>query len=304
MRPFLLIGFLVALQGISHAGDEWLEKLHSPDIAARRAAIGGIQTLDDPRIPEACLPLLADKGNSIRRLAARAIGSRFDRIPSGRVKDYVAALKKCADTTDQGIAKAMCERAIGLLLRNYSSDQFSVSPDGRWVLYEQRRLPVIADTRSQSHALLSPVVAPDHFYADTIIVDGNVEKYEPPRQTGLLKLMMTNAPVADLFEPAWHPKSEAVAFSPYVQWRFFHPISIWRASDGECRTFDTHGALLPLLPKGWPHWSTTIEFVKWDGPCAVLHVYDCDPAAGDIAYDPVGVQIAVDIRTWKMSVVR
>jgi len=47
----------------------------------------------DSRIPEAMLSLLSDEGNSIRRLAARAIGSRWWQIPKEKTESYLNALQ-------------------------------------------------------------------------------------------------------------------------------------------------------------------------------------------------------------------
>jgi hypothetical protein len=302
MKIPLLAAAMIPL-ALSQAGESiWLARLHSPDIAERRAAIDEIQTLDDPGIAEACLPLLDDEGNSIRRLAARAIGSRFDQIPPARAKEYVAALQRCAETTPHDGAKQMCARAVGLLTRNYSSDQFSVSPDGKWVLYERRRLPVIADVKRQVHTLLLPMGSREYWGSADQVRDGGIVRGKLPPDSALLKLAITNAPVGDLFRPMWHPQSAAVAFSPVMQMKFCHPICIWRASDGEVRTWDV-AALQPILPKGWPHWGTMVEFLKWDGSRAVLRVYDVDPGEVERLRDPDGVQVAVDIRTWKMVLV-
>jgi hypothetical protein len=51
-----------------------------------------IGTSNDPRLPDACLPVLKKEGNSIRRLAARAIGSQWHQIPKDRVPVFTAAL--------------------------------------------------------------------------------------------------------------------------------------------------------------------------------------------------------------------
>jgi HEAT repeat protein len=57
--------------------DALLAQLKNPEPETRIAALRELQTSLDPRIPDAMLPLLSDEGNSIRRLAARAIGSRW-----------------------------------------------------------------------------------------------------------------------------------------------------------------------------------------------------------------------------------
>lgn len=301
--PVFALELFVVIHSTGAEVDDWFDRLGSPDIDVRRAAVDEIQTLDDPRIPAACLPLLDDEGNSIRRLAARAIGSRFAQIPPERVNEYVAVLRECAETTEHEGAKAMCQRAIGLLTRDYSSDQFSVSPDSHWVLYERRRLPVIADAQADVHTLLSPVM-PTMKYAreNEVVRNGDIVWDGSDRRSGLLKLMVTNRPVNELFDPVWHPRSEALAFSPVVQMKFYRPICLWRASDGEFTVWDVR-SFLPLLPGGWPHWSSIIDFVKWDGPLAVFHIYDCDDGGGE-PYDPEGVFVSVDVRDWKIDRIR
>ncbi|MGH8046026.1 MAG: HEAT repeat domain-containing protein [Chthoniobacterales bacterium] len=295
------MAFVISMQVRADPG--WLERLHSSDIAVRRAAMDEVQTLDDPRIPGECFALLDDEGESIRRLAARAIGSRFDQIPKRLVKDYIEALRWCGARGPEDVA-LMCKRAEGLLARDYSSDAFSTSPDGKWVLYERRRLPVIANVKRREHTLLSPVMPGREYWGNTTCVrDGNIVPQIPPhRGAGLLKLMITNAPVENLFVPSWQPRSLAVAFSPIVQMKFFHPVCIWRADDGALRVW-TVESFLPLLRGRFPHWSTTMDFEKWDGPVAVMRIYDCDDGGGG-AFDPQGVHVSVDIRTWKLAVVQ
>ena len=140
-RLFIILCMLAAVLDQSPAAitAEWIEALKSPEVGVRRRAIDQIQTIDDSRIPEACLPLLSDEGNSIRRQAARAIGSRFYQVPKNRVGIFVLALRKCAKAGPEDVT-LIAYRAIGLLTRKAASLAFSRSPDGRWVLYEQRRL--------------------------------------------------------------------------------------------------------------------------------------------------------------------
>ncbi|PYJ70326.1 MAG: hypothetical protein DME75_09420, partial [Verrucomicrobia bacterium] len=65
--------------------DALVAQLKTPEPHARIAALRDLQTSRDPRIPDAMLPLLSDEGNSIRRLAARAIGSRWWQISKEKV---------------------------------------------------------------------------------------------------------------------------------------------------------------------------------------------------------------------------
>lgn len=57
--------------------DRWLKDLASDDLMTRYAAMDKLQTSLDPRLPDACLAVLEKDGSSIRRRAARAIGSRW-----------------------------------------------------------------------------------------------------------------------------------------------------------------------------------------------------------------------------------
>ncbi len=195
----------------------------------------------------------------------------------------------------------MAERALGLLTADYSSEAFSKSPDGKWVLYERRRLPVIVSVPRQVHTLLLPEAKEGSFFRDeTLVRGGNIEDL-PGRHSSLLKLMVTNEPAADLFRPSWHPRSTAVAFSPTIQARFFRPICIWRASDGALKVW-TVKSFQALLGGRFPHWGTTMDFVKWNGPRAVIRIYDVDDGGGG-PYDPAGTCVSVDIRTWNVALV-
>lgn len=278
MKPVLalFVAFTLAARGETGAAKQ-IALLNSPDIAVRRAAVEAIQTLDDPAITAACLPLLKDEGLSIRRQAARAIGSRFFDVPPAQQKSYVDALKKCA-TAGPGDNTLLSERAIGLLTANYRFPSFSIGPKKKWVLYERRKLPVIAPVKGGEHLLLSPIWT----YGD--------EKPE------LLKLAVTNEPAADLFAPRWHPSGNAVAFTMILQRRFFHPIFIWVAGTKELKTLDPY-SLKPLLPARYPDWGTTSDFVRWDGDKAIIRIYDCQSQESDEPPNDPGVLISYDIKT-------
>lgn len=130
-----------------------LNQLRRPDLDARRDAIAGLQTSLDPRIPDACLPLLRSEGDSIRRLAARAIGSRWHQIPRKRVPEFTAALRGQLQSQHTGLVN-MARRGIALLERDYSGAMVSRSKSGRWVIYERRGLPCLIDTRTATEELL------------------------------------------------------------------------------------------------------------------------------------------------------
>src|SRR5260370_8602011 len=84
----------VAFQCAAASEDAFFLQLNSPDPDVRIAAVRELQTSLDPRIPDAMLPLLADEGSSIRRLAARAIGSRWWQIPKEKVPHLITPLRR------------------------------------------------------------------------------------------------------------------------------------------------------------------------------------------------------------------
>ena len=130
-----------------------LAGLKNPDPEVRVEALRALQTSLDPRIPEAVLPLLADAGNSIRRLAARAVGSRWWQIPKDRVPAFVAALKR-NEASEFDDEKNMVQRGTGLLTRSYGGKMLPRSSDGRWVIYERLGLPCLIDAKTGTEELL------------------------------------------------------------------------------------------------------------------------------------------------------
>ncbi|MES2925005.1 MAG: HEAT repeat domain-containing protein [Verrucomicrobiota bacterium] len=278
--PFVLLSLATASALLAAEPSPEIAKLASPDIAVRRAAVEAIQTLDDPGIPAACLPLLQDEGRSIRRQAARAIGSRFSDVPANQRKIYLAALKQCEALGPEDNA-LICQRAIGLLTGNFSFPSFSVGPRKKWVLYERRKLPVVTLVKSGNHELLSPVWTK---------WNGEPE---------VLKMTITNESADELFAPHWHSSGEAVAFTMILQRRFFHPIFVWAAGTADLKVLEPK-SLKPLLPPRYPNWGTTSDFVKWDGTKAVIRIYDCDAPDGPPPNDP-GVFISYDFKTGKLA---
>jgi len=97
-RAFIILTASVFLGFAIDCRSEWMDDLHCSNIGVRRSAIDAIQTIDDQRIPAACLPRLTDEGDSIRRQAARAIGSRFYQISNKDRGRYIQALEACAIT--------------------------------------------------------------------------------------------------------------------------------------------------------------------------------------------------------------
>ena len=294
------ITFFLTVRLCAGAPTDWIAQLHSPEIEVRRAAVDRIQTLDDARIPEACLPLLQDEGLSIRRQAARAIGSRSYEIPKRRLPEFLAALRQYRDTAPDD-DRTVAERALGLLSEDFSGPAFCVSPDKKWVLYEERRRPVIADTRLAKRQLLSPKVPlPDPFeFDDNTVVERGELVERPQVHSRLLKLMVTNETPASLFRPHWHPGSVALEIQPTIQRRFFAPICLWRSSDGSCRVFSV-ASFRSLYGKRFPHWATVMDFVKWQENKAIFKIYDCDVNDGE-PYDPKGILVSVDIGSWKIA---
>lgn len=258
-----------------------IAELSSPDVKVRRKAIETIQTLDDPAIPPACLPLLKDEGFSIRRQAARAIGSRFADIPKDQRKPYVDALKSCAKEGPENVT-LICQRAIGLLTENYKFPSFSVSPTKKWVLYERRRLPVIAPVKSGSHTLISPLA-----------IDFN-------GKPDLLKMMVTNESAEELFHPQWHPSGDALAFTMQLQRRFYTPVCVWSATSDKIVILEAR-SLKNVLPARYPAWGTTTEFARWIGDKAIVRVYDCDSDTGIMPQPDPGVFVSYDIKTGNIA---
>lgn len=298
------------------AATDWVAALSSADINVRREAVDRIQTLDDARIPAACLPLLHDEGLSIRRQAARAIGSRFYEIPKDQRPQFIAAMRqyrrqfppdsKPMDPSEPQGDQIVAERGLGLLTRDFSGPEFSVSPDKKWVLYEERRRPMIATADLSARQLLAPRLpagdsysgVPSHIEHGDIVED--VGDLQPIR---LLKLMITWVPNERLFKPRWQSESMALELQPDIQARFFTPACIWRSRDGAYRVF-TVDSFQRLYGKRYPHWGTTMDFVKWEGPKAVFKIYDCDSPGDGHPYDPKGILVSVNINDWKTAVVR
>ena len=171
------------------AVERHLSQVRSSDADARVEALRALLTSLDPRIPEAMLPLLSDEGNSVRRLAARAIGSRWWQIPQHRVPEFTAALKRNADSEFED-EQNMVARAVGLLNRDYAGKMFSRSPNKRWVIYERRGLPCLIDTETGTEELL-----------------GWTDQERP----GWLAPAWGNGPLDD--SAIWHPRAEAVALA-------------------------------------------------------------------------------------------
>ncbi|HEY8903110.1 MAG TPA: HEAT repeat domain-containing protein [Chthoniobacterales bacterium] len=303
---------LLALVASGNVRADWIADLQSPDPAVRRATIFRIQTSDDPRIPAACLPLLNDSGLSIRRLAARAIGSRFYQIPDADRPRYLAALEACLKNRkskpvsgtyhDVDDVTLMCQRAIGLLSRRYKSPPFSVSPGGEWVLYERRRCPVFAHIATQQHYLLQPL-DPNGYGPDNPYYPAD-ENETHPSETNILKTVDTNLPVAQLFAPHWRSDGNAAAFSlERLERRFYHPILVWTAATPSKVVVLDEAYFQPLLGTRYPQWGTTTDFVAWKGDKVLVRIYNCDFPDEGHPPDP-GVVVSYDLKTGKIALER
>lgn len=293
---FLCFAVLLLLASVDSYADS-IDDLKSPDVAVRRVAIDQIQTLDDPRIPAACLPLLNDEGHSIRRLAARAIGSRFYQIPDAERPRYLAAIQACLESRKGQPAEGnyaefdditlMCQRAIGLLTRRYDSPPFSVSPNGKWVLYERRRLPVIANVSNQQHYLLAPLEA-------------DIDEPDDASKKSILKTVETNLPAAQLFAPHWQPGGQALAFTlERLEKKFYHPILVWSAKAPSHVVVLDEPFFASVLERD-PQWGDTTEFVAWKADKALIRIYCAAYPAAGRPLDP-GVIVSYNVRTGKIA---
>ena len=155
--PWLLrVALLVSAPGAVSARDPVdapFVRLKDRDPEVRIAALRELQTSLDPRLPDALLDLLGDEGNSIRRLAARGVGSRWWQIPMERVPDFVKALRRNEKSEFEDEVN-MIHRALALLQRDYSGTMLARSPNKRWVIYERHGLPCLIDTTTDTEESL------------------------------------------------------------------------------------------------------------------------------------------------------
>lgn len=187
--------------------DLHLRDLHHANAEVRVEAVRALLTSLDPRIPDEMLRLLNDEGNSIRRLAARAIGSRWWQIPRARVPEFVAALKRNA-TREFEDEQNMVARAIGLLTREYTGKAFARSTNRRWVIYERLGLPCLIDTQNGTEELLG-------WKADG-------------RSGWILSALGNGQPEASAL---WQPGGEAVAFGILLS-RRESGVWVWKHRSG------------------------------------------------------------------------
>ena len=223
MKLNALLGILAILSGQYLYGQDaaqvtrLLNQLQHPDTEVRLEAIAQLQTSLDPRIPDACLPLLRGEGDSIRRLAARAIGSRWHQIPPERVKEYTAALKAQMESNHAGLVN-MARRGIALLTHDYTSDMLGRSKSKQWVIYERRGLPCLIDTKTLTEELLG---------------FGGEAK---------MRCAYSNEALAPTVK--WHPKKDMVAIE-IIMGRKFSTLWIWVHGKGlKQLTFDEQAMAL------------------------------------------------------------
>jgi len=221
------------------AADQWLKKLQHADPEVRLEAITVLQTSLDPRIPEACLPLLSKKGESVRRLAARAIGSRWHQIPRARIPVFTKALLALTRSENDGLAN-MARRGIALLERRYQGPMVSASPSGRWIVYERYKLPCVIDSSNSTEELLG---------------------YESGSN---LSCSWGNGPLADSLH--WNPRKDMVAMDMLESRR---SSSLWVWSDAAGLRQFTCDDLLKAATTSTDNveggFGQTSEFVAWKG---------------------------------------
>lgn len=185
-----------------------LGQLKSADVETRHHAMFELQTSLDPRIPDACLPVLGLEGDSIRRLAARAIGSRWHQIPRERLEVFAGALRSQLSSEHDGLVN-MARRGLALLNRDYRDAMVSRSRNGRWVVYERHGLPCLIGTQNETEELLG-FVGGDDDYASFSPAWGNSEV----------------APAT-----FWHPRKEMVALD-IILGRKATEVWVWRHGPG------------------------------------------------------------------------
>jgi hypothetical protein len=247
------VGF-IAFEIRANDIDQALRDMQSTDIDVRNGAVYDIAYSEDPRIPYACLPLLKDPGTSTQRIAARAIGSRFQFVKEEDISLFVKALKECLSEQDvflrtsrdgnRELTRLLCQRAIGLLTKNYDFPEvFSQSPNGRWVIYERRSCPVIVDTLTSEHRML-------------------------PKS---MKAFWQNIFPTECY---WNSDSSIVSLQ-ISRDRVTDNIWFYRVSDGRIWKLDpeeTRDRLGLNIPgSNYPR-STCLNFVRWEENRAIVHL--------------------------------
>jgi hypothetical protein len=160
LAAFFLLPAALADEEIENA----LRELKSPSPEVRVSGLRDLMTSLDPRIPDAVLPLLRDEGDSIRRLAARALGSRWWQIPEESRAEILRALEPNLRSPHED-ERQMAVRAVGLISRQRTAREpvFSLSPNKRWLVYERRGLPCIIDTENDTEELVGWEPLPESY---------------------------------------------------------------------------------------------------------------------------------------------
>lgn len=232
---------------VANPVDVYLPQLNDKDPDVRVEAVRQLLTSLDSRIPEAMLSLLTDEGNSVRRLAARAIGSRWWQIPKDKSENYVKALQGNLKTDEElEMEKNMAERAIGLLTRHYDSKMFSKSPNGRWIIYERYGLPCLIDTTTTTEELLG---------------------WPRTKNGGAEMLVCTfgNTPFTGDDDMVWHPTKEAVAMT-VLEDRRSSTVWVWEHKVGVQKLLRSELTRM-LHPKGKVDeaYTTDLAIKGWKG---------------------------------------
>lgn len=214
----VIVGDLASAQQSEGDKDAALASLRSNDADERLSGLRDLMTSLDPRIPDALLPLLRDQGNSVRRLAARGIGSRWWQIAPARRGHFIAALKNSL-SGELDNEKSMARRAIALLSGDYRRyEEVYPSPNGRWVAYERLQLPCVIDTTTQTEELVG-------WDAEPAGADGTL--WFAPAWGGGNEVRSSTL---------WHPRSSMVAFD--MQTRRSSNVWVWRPG-GRLRRLET-----------------------------------------------------------------
>ena len=135
-----------------------LAKLKSKDPDRRLEALRELEYSLDPKLPAVMLGLLNDAGNTTRRVAAHGIGSRWWQVPKDQLDVYIGRLKAAAAKEGEGYT-GECYRGVALLQvaagkRIEHPEAVSLSPNGRWLIYDRLGTPCLVDVRTQSEELL------------------------------------------------------------------------------------------------------------------------------------------------------
>lgn len=207
------------------ANDSALARLGDSDMEVRIEALRELQTSLDPRLPEVLLPLLSDQGDSIRRLAARGVGSRWHQIPEARSAAHLAALRPLSGARENHPEVAnMADRAIGLLTRRFDGAMFSVSPDSKWVVYERFGLPCLLDRERDNEELFG---------------------WEGGERIGWFAPAWSNGETASA--AIWEPKSRAVALDMILS-RKVASLWFWIAEGSRQVRLDPERLVEPFVP--------------------------------------------------------